>query len=222
MQAIIATEKPFIVVVIASRPFVLPKIVRDAAKAIIWQFSPGMLGGRACARALFGLFNPSGRLSITLPSQISPKPFFYNARSNQYGGLMEREMPPAWPFGFGLGYSEIEYVEAKVEKSAHRTHEDIHIMVTLKNLGEYDALEIIQVYVADIASSVAWATQELKGFARVPILKGETKMVDVVVKAADCTLIDKQGNRVVEYGLFEFRVGRSAADIKHKVNIALM
>jgi beta-glucosidase len=221
LRAIVATKKKFILIVIGSKPLIIPEDVVNASSAIIWQFCPGQLGGRAASRCIFGEVNPSGRLTISIPRHIGQQPCYYYPPRSWHGGYADISMSPLWSFGYGLGYSTIEYVNATLDKSVYTMNEDIHVRVTIHNAGKYDAAEVIQIYIHDVVTSVTWPDQQLKQFQRQNIKAGESVTVDLIVKCSDCWLINKAAERVVEPGAFEVRVGKASNDIKFKLGFTI-
>lgn len=213
LRALKATGKKFIIVVISYKPLIIPEDIREAAAAIIWQFCPGMLGGRATAKAILGDLNPSGRLTISMPRHVGQQPLYYYQLRGAHGDYADMTAEPAWAFGYGLTYSEIEYVSAELDKSQYSKTDEIKATVTIKNKGTRDAVEVVQAYVSDLITSVTWVNHELKGFARVPIKAGETKTVEIVIKAAECSIVNAAGDRVVEPGDFELQIGKASNDI---------
>jgi beta-glucosidase len=217
LNAIVETKKPFIIVLLSQKPLIIPENAREAASAILVQFCPGMEGGRALARVVFGAVNPSGRLTISMPSHVGQQPCYYYPIRYSHGAYADWPRQPLWPFGYGLGYSRIDYVDAKLDKNLYYYRENIHVTVVVKNLGEYDADEIVQLYVADLVTSVTWPQHQLKGFKRVHVKAHDSVTVEIVVPVSDCWLINKEEKRVVEPGAFEMRVGKASNDIKYKL-----
>jgi beta-glucosidase len=217
LDAIADTKKKFILIVIGQKPLVIPETIVNAASAIIWQFCPGQLGGRAAARVIFGEVNPSGRLTISIPRHVGQQPCYYYPVRSSHGGYADLTVVPAWSFGYGLSYSPIDYINATLDKIIYTSNEDIHVSVSIRNTGKYDGAEVIQIYVHDVITSVTWPDQQLKQFKRQNIKAGETVTVDLIVKCSDCWLINKAAQRVVEPGAFELRVGKASNDIKFKL-----
>jgi beta-glucosidase len=216
LDAIVATKKKFTLVVLSAKPLVIPENVRNAASAIIWQFCPGNMGGRALARVLNGQVNPSGRLTVSIPSHVGQQPCYYYQNSYQHGGYADWENDPVWAFGYGLGYSQVDYVDARLDKSTYKIDEDIHVSVKVKNSGMWAADEVVQVYIGDLVTSVTWGRHQLKGFKRVSIVNGTEVDVHIVIPVRDCWIINKKAEKVVEPGAFEARIGKASNDIKVK------
>jgi beta-glucosidase len=221
LNALVATGKKFALVVISSKPLVIPQNIRDKAAAVIWQFCPGQLGGRALARAVFGKVNPSGKLAISIPAHVGQLPVFYYKFRYWHGGYADSSMAPAWAFGQGLSYSGVDYLRAYLDKEVYIMGEDITVTVWLRNYGNYDVDEIVQIYVQDELTSVTWVEQQLKQFVHVHMKPLDTNAVGIKLNTRDLWLIDKDGRRVVEPGTFELRVSRSSIDHKFKLKFSI-
>ncbi|MBO0610564.1 glycoside hydrolase family 3 C-terminal domain-containing protein [Myceligenerans salitolerans] len=210
LEAVAATGTPLIVVLLASKPQVLPPVVDEAA-ALVWAANPGMRGGQALAELLLGEIEPSGRLPISFARHVGQQPTYYNQVRGQHGDrYADLTQRPAYAFGEGLGYTTTEYDGLRVAEPRVRADGVVRATVTVRNTGPRPALETVQVYVSDLVTSASWADQELKAFRQVTVAPGEETVVDLELAAADCTIVDAAGARVVEPGDFELRVGRSS------------
>ncbi|MCI1219535.1 MAG: glycoside hydrolase family 3 C-terminal domain-containing protein [Bifidobacterium sp.] len=234
-----ATGKPLIVVLMAGKPLILPQCVHEVASAIIWAGNPGMQGGRALAELLLGKIEPKGRLPISFARHAGQQPTYYNQIRGQHGNrYADLTQEPAFVFGEGLSYSSVEYgpctlsvvpgdgndgdgalagaTAARGEESSQvpvaAVEDTIRIRVQLTNTGTRPASETVQVYIHDKITSVSWADKELKGYARVELEPGETRMAVVDIPVAWCSLVDTRERRVVEPGEFEALVGHSSKD----------
>ncbi|WP_102509554.1 glycoside hydrolase family 3 N-terminal domain-containing protein [Sanguibacter massiliensis] len=212
LDAVIATGKPVVVVLLASKPLVLPPSVADAA-AVVWAASPGMQGGRALAEIVYGLTEPSGRLPITFARHVGQQPTYYNQIRGQHGDrYADLTQSPAWAFGEGLSYTTVEYSDLVVETPVVSAADHVRARVTLTNTGARPSLETVQVYVSDVVTSVSWADKELKGYRQVSVAPGESVVVELEIPASACTIVDADGRRIVEPGAFELLVGPSSRD----------
>ena len=212
LDALARTGKPLIVVLLASKPLVLPASALDAA-AIVWVANPGMKGGRAVSELLLGLIEPSGRLPISFARHAGQQPTYYNQIRGQHGDrYADLTQAPAFAFGEGLSYTWVEYEHLVLDEYAVPTDGVVRAELTLRNVGERPVRETVQAYVSDRVTSVSWADQELKGFLQVDLAPGEEKRVALEIPVADLAIVDANGNRVVEPGEFELRVGRSSRD----------
>lgn len=214
LDALAETGKPLIVVLLASKPLVLPDSARNAA-ALVWAANPGMQGGRAIAELLHGLIEPSGRLPISFAAHAGQQPTYYNQIRGQHGSrYADLTQEPAFAFGEGLSYTTVEYGDLHVETAVLRPDETVQASITLTNTGSRPARETVQVYVSDAVTSVSWADQELKTFKQVDLQPGETAQVDLELPVAACTIVDQHGCRVVEPGDFVLLVGPSSKDLR--------
>lgn len=212
LEALAATGTPLIVVLLASKPLVLPQAVTDAA-ALVWAASPGMEGGRAVAELLLGLIEPSGRLPISFARHVGQQPTYYNQVRGQHGSrYADLTQSPAHVFGEGLSYTRVEYSDLRIEDPVLVDGDTVRATVTVANVGSRPAREVVQAYIRDSVTSVSWADKELKGFTVVDVAPGATATVELAIPVADCTIVDAEGRRVVEAGEFELLVGPSSRD----------
>ncbi|MCW5951757.1 MAG: glycoside hydrolase family 3 C-terminal domain-containing protein [Propionibacteriaceae bacterium] len=219
LEALAATGKPLVVVLLASKPLVLPPSVLNAA-ALVWAANPGMQGGRAIAELLLGAIEPSGRLPISFARHAGQQPTYYNQIRGQHGHrYADLTQDPAFAFGDGLsyttvGYSDLELLQAESQGGSgtptYAPIDTLRARVTVSNTGPRPVRETVQVYVSDLVTSVSWADQELKAFRQIELAPGESRTVDLELPVAACTIVDAAGLRVVEAGEFELRVGPSS------------
>ena len=211
LEALAATGVPLVVVLLASKPLVLPPAVDDAS--LVWVANPGMQGGRAIAELLLGLIEPAGRLPISFARHAGQQPTYYNQIRGQHGDrYADLTQSPAFAFGEGLSYSTVDYDDLEVLTPVVGIDDVVRARVTLVNRGRRPAHDIVQVYVRDDVTSVSWADKELKAYRHVELAPGESSTVEVGVAVADCTIVDAAGIRVVEPGVFELLVGPSSRD----------
>ena len=212
LDALARTGKPLIVVLLASKPLVLPPSALGAA-AIVWAANPGMKGGRAIAELLLGLIEPSGRLPISFARHAGQQPTYYNQIRGQHGDrYADLTQSPAFAFGEGLSYTWVEYSDLRLAEEHVAAGGAVRAELTLLNVGERPVRETVQAYVSDRVTSVSWADQELKGFLQVDLAPGEEKRVALEIPVADLAIVDAKGDHVVEPGEFELRIGRSSRD----------
>jgi len=218
LEALAATGTPLVVVLLASKPLVLPDAVRDAS--LVWVANPGMQGGRAIAELLLGLIEPAGRLPISFARHAGQQPTYYNQIRGQHGDrYADLTQSPAHAFGEGLSYTTVAYEDVEILTPVVGAADTVRARVTLRNTGSRPAHEIVQVYVRDSVTSVSWADKELKAYRHIDLAAGETSTIEVAVAAADCTIVDAAGRRIVEPGAFELLVGPSSRDdVLHAVD----
>ena len=212
LDALEKTGKPMVVVLVNSKPLVLPPSARRAA-AVMEGFNSGMEGGRALAEALFGQLNPSGKLTISFPVHVGQQPVFYSQVRGQHGDrYADLTQEPLFPFGHGLSYTQYRYSNLKLAAPTLERGQAATVSVDVENAGRRDGEEIVQVYVTDVVTSVTWVNKALKGFARVHLAAGEKKTVRMTLPWESFQIVDAGGHTVVEPGEFEIRVGPSSRD----------
>jgi beta-glucosidase len=213
LEALIATGKPVVVVLIQSKPSTLPDAVLNGAAAIIEAFNPGMQGGRAVAELILGLIEPAGRLPISFARHAGQLPVYYNQVRGQHGSrYADLTQDPLFAFGEGLSYTTVDYSNLRLLSETVTADGQVEAAVTLTNTGTRPAIETVQVYVADLVTSVTWAERELKTFSQAHIAPGESVEVKLSLPASACSLVDQDGQRIVEPGAFSLLVGRSSRD----------
>ncbi len=212
LDALEKTGKPVILVLVNSKPLVLPASAKRAA-AILEGFNPGMEGGRAIAEAVFGQLNPSGKLTISIPVHVGQQPVFYSQVRGQHGDrYADLTQEPLFPFGHGLSYTSYRYSNLRLASASLPRGAAATVSVDVENTGARAGDEIVQVYVTDVVTSATWVNKALKGFARVHLAPGEKKTVQVALPYAAFQIVDAAGRSVVEPGEFEIRVGPSSRD----------
>ncbi len=210
IDAVAATGTPYVIVLQASKPLVLPESAASAS-AIIWAANPGMTGGQAIAELLHGTIEPAGRLPISFARHVGQQPTYYNQLRGQHGHrYADLTQDPAYPFGHGLSYTTIEYTDLVIETPDVTATDTITASVTLTNTGDRPALETVQVYVSDLVTSASWAERELKTFRQVHLDPGHQATVNLELPASACTIVNAAGERIVEPGTFELQVGPSS------------
>lgn len=212
LDALAATGKPLVVVVIASKPHVLPPSAMNAS-AIVWAANPGMRGGRAIAELVLGQIEPSGRLPISFVEHVGQLPIYYNQLPAQHGTrYADLTQRPPFAFGEGLSYTTVTYEDLRVVEPVLGAGGTVRAQVTLHNTGDRPALETVQVYVRDTVTTVTWAEKELKTYRQIEVAPGSRVTVGLTLPVADCTIVDAAGHRIVEPGQFELLVGPSSRD----------
>jgi beta-glucosidase len=212
LDALAKTAKPMIVVLVNSKPLLLPTSAKSAA-AIIEGFNPGMEGGRAIAEAVFGQLNPSGKLSVSFPVHVGQQPVFYNQVRGQHGTrYADLTQEPLFPFGHGLSYTQYRYSNLRLGAPTLSVGQAATVSVDVQNVGQRGGDEIVQVYASDVLTSATWVNKALKGFARVHLAPGEKKTVSVTLPWEAFQIVNAEGQSVVEPGDFEIQVGPSSRD----------
>lgn len=223
------TGRPLVVVLMSSKPMVLPAcvigangVIVDESKAngtsaLLWAPSPGMKGGQAIAEIILGITNPSGRLPITFPRHAGQLPVYYNQIRGQHGNrYADLTQDPAFAFGEGLSYSKFSYSEPLItnegtgEQGNFREGDVVHAEITLSNESDIAGTEVVQLYIGDMVTSYSWTDRELKAFKRVSLEPGESKTVEFDIPVAQCTIVNARAERIVEPGEFELLIGHSS------------
>lgn len=208
IEAVAATGTPTVVLLCAGSAIALDKTA-ECASAILDLWYPGSLGGRAAANLLFGKASPAGKLPLTFYSEKNTLPDFcdYSMKNRTYRYLEEK---PMYPFGYGLTYSDTQVTGFRCPET-NAPGEDMEVSVTVKNCGETDTDEVVQVYIKD-DSPLAVRNFSLCGFQRVSLKAGEEKEIGMLIPAKAFTAVDEEGNRVYSGSNFRLYAGTNAPD----------
>jgi beta-glucosidase len=212
LEDLAATGKPFIVVVISSKPLALPAAAQSA-DAVIQAFNPGMRGGRAIAELILGEIEPTGRLPISFARHVGQQPVYYNQVVGQHGNrYADLTQEPLYAFGEGLSFTTVDYSHLQVHTTRLRPSGTFLCTVIVTNTGSRPVVETVQAYIHDVVTSATWAGQELKAYRQVALRPGQSAKVGISFPAAECSIVDQHGNRVVEPGQFRVLVGPSSRE----------
>ncbi|MGI9824605.1 glycoside hydrolase family 3 C-terminal domain-containing protein [Agromyces sp. Marseille-Q5079] len=219
-----------VVVVLSNGGVVRLSGFADRVPAIVEGWLLGQAGGGAVADVLYGVVNPSARLTETVPVRLADSPAYLDFPGEfghvRYGeGLFvgyrwydARELEVSYPFGHGLSYTSFSYADAAVSSDAT----GLTVRVTVTNTGDRDGAEIVQVYTSLAGSAVVRAPRELKAFAKVALAAGESRVVEVPVRREDLAYWDTRVDQwVVEGGEYAVEVGASSRDIRSVVTVAV-
>jgi beta-glucosidase len=202
--------KPVVVYLMNGRPLAIPHIVESAA-AVLEGWYAGQETGHAVADILFGQVNPSGKLTITIPREVGQLPIYYNHKPSSRGfAYVDADNRPLFPFGFGLSYTTYEYGEPRLRALEMKTTGSAEVSTTVTNSGKVAGDEIVQLYIHQKVASVTRPVRELKGFQRISLAPGESKVVRFSITPDMLALYDEDLKRVVEPGEFEIIVGPSS------------
>lgn len=222
LQALHATGKPVIMVMINGQPLTINWENKNLP-AILEAWFPGPHGGKAISEALFGDYNPGGKLSMTFPKTLGQIelnfPFKPSSQAGQPGdgpnGYGHTAVVGSlYPFGYGLSYTTFEYSNLKVSPEKQQQKDSINVSVEVTNTGHRKGDEVVQLYIKDVISSVTTYEYDLRGFERVTLAPGEKKTVKFTVHPADLMILDKDMNWTVEPGEFKVMIGSSSEDIR--------
>jgi beta-glucosidase len=223
IAAVAGTGTPLVVVVLSGRVHTLARVAAQA-NALIQLFPPGEEGGTGLAAVLTGAINPSGRLPVTLPRMVGQVPIYHSHRAGGdrpmfFDDYIDCPPTPLFAFGHGLSYTHFEYANCAV--TASTTDAAITVGVDVRNGGTRRGDEVVQLYGRDNVASVARPDQILLGFARLPLEPGETRRVTFTVHPSRLAFYDPRMRFVVEPGVFTFKIGASAADIRAEQSVTL-
>jgi beta-glucosidase len=210
------TGTPTIVVLTNGRPLSV-RWASEHVPAIVEAWLPGEAGGTAVADVLFGDYNPSGRLAITVPRSVGQLPAYYNYKpAKAYWlrrGYADMPLTPLYPFGHGLSYTKFEYSNLRIDPAQMDPAGTARVSVDVKNTGGRAGIETAQLYIHQTYTPVSTPVKQLRGFERVSLAAGESKTVTFTLTSEDLSLLDEHLRPVVVPGDFEIMVGRSAEDL---------
>ena len=211
IEKVTAVGKPTIVVLMAGSAIDL-SFAQEHCNGILMAWYPGARGGKAVADILFGNVSPSGKLPVTFYKDLDALPEFtdYSMKNRTYRYL---EAEPLYPFGYGLSYGDVQVKEAKVDGQV-TAESEIRVLVSLKNQGQADTDEVVQVYIKDLESDLAVPNYSLCGFQRVSLKAGEEKNVELTVLNRAMCVVDEEGERHVDSKKFKLFVGTSQPDAR--------
>lgn len=206
-------DKLLVVVLLHSKPCVLPACLHEKA-VLLEAFNPGMAGGQALAEIIAGVVNPSGRLTISVPYHVGQQPVFYSQVRGQHGDrYADLTQSPHFAFGEGLSYTRFRLSEPTLTPSSElRKSDTVRIEATLHNDGERDGKTVVQLYVSDCVTSATWVQKELKDFQKLSVAAGESRRIAFDLPVAACSIVNVDGERVVEPGEFEVELALSSRD----------
>ena len=227
LNQVLLTGKPVILVVLAGRPLILEGNAQKA-KAILYAWHPGTMGGPALADIIFGIISPSGKLPVTFPRTEGQIPIYYSHKNtgrppkedkkNIKTGIINDSLgfgsyyldvsyTPLYAFGYGLSYSKFEYKNIKMSSQSIKLGGSINISADIINTGKYQADEIVQLYIRNLYASVTRPVKELKGFQRISLKPGESKTVTFKLNTNDLKFYNNDMEFVTESGKFLAWIG---------------
>jgi beta-glucosidase len=209
VKAIVETGKPAIVVLIGGRALSI-NYIAEKLPAIFEGWYLGQETGTAVADVLFGDYNPSGKLPITIPRNVGQVPNYYYHKPTARRGYLFSNKDPLFAFGHGLSYTTFKYANLRVSPDKTGPQGQATVTVDVTNTGTMAGDEIVQMYIRDDVSSVTRPVKELKGFARIHLAPGETKTVQLPIKPDKLSFLNEDMKRVVEPGTFSIMVGPSS------------
>jgi beta-glucosidase len=213
LEALHATAKPVVLVLLTGSAIAV-NWAQEKLPAILVGWYPGQHGD-AVADVLFGDANPAGRVPVTFYRRTDQLPPFtnYDMKERTYRYFTGQ---PLYPFGHGLSYTRFEYSDLQVERPTVAVDELLHVSLQVKNKGDRDGDEVVQLYVRDLESSQPMPRKQLRAFSRIHLARGEQKTVAFELRPArDLTYYDvNRKTEAIEPGDFEIQIGASSDDIR--------
>lgn len=225
IQELVKTGKPVVLVLMSGRPLTIEEEF-NLPISILQVWHPGIEAGNAVADVIFGDYNPSGKLTATWPRNVGQIPIYHSIKTTGRpapteafekfkSNYLDVKNAPLLPFGYGLSYTSFKYSNINLSKKEIAQGEDVTVSVTVKNTGNFDGEEVVQLYLRDVVRSITPPMRQLKGFKKVFLKKGDSKTVELVLTADDLKFYNSTLDFVAEAGDFEIFVGtNSNADLK--------
>ncbi len=213
VEAVLATGTPTVVLLINGRPLAITDLA-DKAPAIIEGWYLGQETGHAVARVLFGDVNPSGKMPVSVPRSAGHIPAYYNHKPTAKRGYAFDETGPLFPFGHGLSYTTFTYKNLNIKNDSVHAGEKVTIAMDIKNTGNREGTEVVQLYINDVIASLTRPVKELKGFKRVSLKPGETARVSFELGVNQLGFYDRGMKYIVEPGEIKVMLGSSSEDIR--------
>ncbi|MCM4157215.1 beta-glucosidase BglX [Gramella sp. AN32] len=223
LRELVRTGKPVVAVLFSGRPLNISEEMEMPINILqVWH--PGVEAGNAIADVLFGNYTPSGKLTASWPRSVGQIPVYYSMKNTGRpsssvdfekfkSDYLDSPNTPLLPFGHGLSYTEFSYSNVKASAKTLNLGGNLTISATIKNTGNFDGEEVVQLYLHDMVRSITPPMKELKSFQKIMLKKGESKTVTFEISEDDLKFYNSQLEFVAEPGEFEFFVGGSS-DIK--------
>lgn len=225
MQALLDTGKPVVLVLFTGRPLAI-KWESEHIPSILNVWFAGSESGDAIADVLFGDVNPSGKLTATFPQNVGQVPIFYNKKNTGRplpdgewfqkfrSNYLDVSNDPLYPFGFGLSYTQFEYGDIQISNKSLEGDGNLEVSITIKNTGQRDGSEVVQLYIRDLVASITRPIKELKRFEKVALKVGESKTVYFELTKDDLKFYNFDIDFVFEPGEFDILIGPNSRDLK--------
>lgn len=212
IQEVKKTGKP-VILVLTSGSALAVNWEQENIPAILQAWYPGEEGGNAVADVLFGNYNPAGRLPVTFYKSVKDLPPFddYNMEGHTYKYFRGT---PLYEFGYGLSYTHFDYLDAKVPAEIESMNDSVHLIITVKNSGQYDGDEVIQVYFKPVDGN-STLIKKLVAFKRVHIEKGKSRQISIPLVVQNLAQFDESEHMFALHpGKIKLLIGASSSDIR--------
>jgi len=225
LNALLQTGKPVVLVLFTGRPLAL-KWENEHVPAILNVWFGGSESGSAIADVLFGDVNPSGKLTMSFPQNVGQVPIFYNHKNTGRplaegkwfekfrSNYLDVSNDPLYPFGYGLSYTSFDYGNIRLDKTTLNRGQSITAGVTITNSGQIEGRETVQLYIRDLAGSITRPVKELKGFQKITLKPGESKLITFNVTEEDLKFYNSELKYLAEPGDFTLFIGPNSRDLK--------
>lgn len=230
IDALVATGKPVVLLVSAGRPLILtPYKDKVAALMLIWQ--PGSSAGSAIADLLTGAVSPSGHLTTSQPVCTGQVPIYYNHTNTGRPALgnwqfeskyRDCQIAPLYPFGYGLSYTTFAFEDIRLSSDKIMADGEIAVTLTVRNTGERDGAEVVQLYIRDLVGSTVRPVKELKAFDKVYLAAGESREITLRLPASELSFHDAAMNRIIEPGKFKLWIGECCTDERYEFDFEII
>ncbi|HBS44024.1 MAG TPA: beta-glucosidase [Paenibacillus sp.] len=211
LQELHCLNKKLIVVYINGRPIVEPW-VDEHADAILEAWYPGEQGGHAIADILFGDYNPSGRLTLSIPKHPGQLPIYYNKKRSRGHRYLEVDFHPQYVFGYGLSYTSYQYDHIRLDQTQIELDDSCTVSVEVTNIGDVAGHEVVQLYIKDYTSTITRPERELKGFQKIYIEPSEMRIVQFHITPRELQFVGSDLQWMVEPGKFEIMIGSNVGN----------
>ena len=226
LKDLVATGKPVVMLNFAGRPTVMAWEA-EHVNAILNVWFGGSEAGDAICDVLFGDKNPSGHLTMTMPKALGQIPIYYNhlntgrpvpegvTEYRKYqSNYIDVRNDPLYPFGYGMSYTTFEYGKPRLSATTMKADGSITLTVNVRNSGNRDGDEVVQLYIHDMVATIARPVKELKGFERISLKAGESRDVTFTINADMLKFYNSNLQYVAEPGDFEVMVGGNSRDVQ--------
>jgi len=221
VERVKALGKPVIVVLKHRRTLAI-NTISEKADAILDTWDLSEFGDHSTARIIFGEVSPSGKLPVTVPRSIGQLPFHYSMKEINYKkGYLFLKDGPLYPFGFGLSYANFEYDTIRISNTELTPDTQLEVSVRVTNKGDMEAKEVVQMYIKDEIGSVTRPDKELKGFKKIALNPGESKIVTFTITPDMLMFTGLKMEKTLEAGDYTVKIGTSSEaylEAKFKLN----
>lgn len=217
VRALAQTGKPLVLVIMSGRPLALEE-ENELADALLLTWHAGIEAGNGIADVLLGVYNPSGKLTMTFPRNVGQVPIYYNHRvtgrpnpGDEFqkfrSNYLDVPNSPLFAFGYGQSYTAFEYSEVRVNKNSLTTDGELTASVTVTNTGDWEGEEVVQLYIRDVIRSLTPPVKELKAFEKINLKPGESKEVVFTLSVSDLAFYHQDMSLAAEAGDFKVFIG---------------